>query len=111
MSDRKEVAMDAKSYCASVAIELNGWKAKLYDVIRKTGSLAARDEKKVAPMIRDLNDLMDDLNRQIETLARECPAEWGTEKSEIESKISRLNDKWKDVWGVLGEEEYGIGGA
>jgi hypothetical protein len=103
--------MDAKSYCASVAIELNGWKAKLYDVIRKTGSLAAPDEKKVAPMIKDLNALMDDLEHRINTLARECPSEWGAEKSEIEGQISRLNDKWKDVWGVMGEEEYGIGGA
>ena len=29
--------MDAKAYCDSVGIELTSWKAKLYDVIRKTG--------------------------------------------------------------------------
>lgn len=103
--------MDAKSYCTSVAIELNGWKAKLYDVLRKTSALAASDKKKVAPMVEELNALLDDLDRQIDTLARECPAEWGAEKTAIEGKLSRMEGKWKDVWGVMGEKEYGIGGA
>jgi len=103
--------MDAKSYCANVSIELNGWKAKLYDAIRKTSSLSASNKKKVAPMVNELNALMDDLDRKIDTLARECPAEWSDEKTAIEGKLSRMKGKWKDVWGVMGEEEYGIGGA
>jgi hypothetical protein len=103
--------MDAKSYCAEVAIELNGWKAKLYDVIRKTSSLAESDKKKVAPMLDELNALMDDLGRKIDTLGRECPAEWSAEKTAIEGNLSRMKGKWKDVWGIMGEEEYGIGGA
>jgi hypothetical protein len=104
--------MDAKSYCESVGIELTGWKAKLYDAIRKANALASSDKQKVAPVIEELNTLMDHLDRQIDTLARECPSEWNTEKAEIEGKLSRVKDKWKDVWGVMGEEsEYGIGGA
>jgi hypothetical protein len=103
--------MDAKSYCSSVAIELNGWKARLYDVIRKTNSLAASDKKKVAPMVNELNALMDDLDWQIDMLGRECPAEWSAAKTAIEGKLSRMKGKWKDVWGVMGEDEYGIGGA
>ena len=103
--------MDAKSYCSTVANELNVWKARLDDVIRKTDPLPASDKKKVAPMLKELNTLMDDLDRQIDTLARECPAEWRAEKTAIEGKLSRMKDRWKDVWGVMGEEEYGIGGA
>ena len=107
----KEIVMDAKSYCDSVGIELTGWKAKLYDVIRKTESLPADVKKQVDPTVTELNAIVDDLNKRIELLARECPAEWSGQKSEIEGKISRLNDRWKDVWGVMGEKEYGIGGA
>ena len=103
--------MEAKSYCDSVGIELTGWKVKLYDVIRRTESLSDGDKKKVSPTVAELNALVDDLNERIELLARECPAEWGGHKDEIEGKISRLNDKWKDVWGVMGEPEYGVGGA
>jgi hypothetical protein len=103
--------MDARSYCESVTIELNGWKAKLYDVIRKTSASAAANRKKVAPMVNELNALIDDLDRKIDTLARECPVEWGAEKTAIEGKLSRMKGRWKEVWGVMGEDEYGIGGA
>ena len=103
--------MDAKSYCDSVGIELTGWKAKLYDVIRRTESLSADVKKEVNPTLSELNAIIDDLNERIERLTRECPAEWDGQKSEIEGKISRLNDRWKDVWGAMGEKEYGIGGA
>jgi ElaB/YqjD/DUF883 family membrane-anchored ribosome-binding protein len=103
--------MDAKSYCENLTVELNGLKAKLYDVIRKTNSLAASNKKKVAPLIRELNALMDDLDHQITILSRECPAEWSAEKSAIEANLSRMKEGWKQVYGVMGEEEYGIGGA
>ena len=103
--------MDAKSYCDSVRIELTQWKAKLYDVIRKTESLPADHKNKVEPPVDDLHAIVDDLNERIELLARECPVEWSGQKDEIDSKISQIDDKWKEVWGVLGEAEYGVGGA
>ena len=103
--------MDAKSYCDSVRIELTQWKAKLYDVIRKTESLPADQRTKVAPSVEELNAIVDDLNQRIEILTQECPVEWSGQKNEIDDKISRMNDKWKNVWGVMGEPEYGVGGA
>ena len=103
--------MDAKSYCDSVRIELTQWKAKLYDVIRKTESLSADNTSKVGPTVDELNGIVDDLNDRIDLLSQECPAEWGGQKDEIDGKISKLNDGWKKVWGVLGEPEYGVGGA
>jgi len=103
--------MDAKSYCDSVRIELTQWKAKLYDVICKTESLSADDKTKVGPTVDELNVIVDDLNGHIELLARECPVEWSSQKDEIDGKISQINDKWKDVWGVMGDPEYGVGGA
>ena len=103
--------MDVKSYCDSVKIELTQWKAKLYDVIRKTESLSADDKNKVGPTVSELNGIVDDLNQRIELLSRECPAEWSGDKNEIEDKISQMKGKWKEVWGVMGEPEYGVGGA
>ncbi len=103
--------MDAKSYCDSVRIELTQWKAKLYDVIRKTELLSADNKSKIGPTVDELNGIVDDLNERIDLLARECPAEWSGHKNEIEDKISQINDKWKTVWGVMGEPEYGVGGA
>jgi len=103
--------MDAKAYCDSVGIELSGWKAKLYDVIRKTDSLAAEDKEKVGSTLAELHGIVDDLNQRIEWLSRECPADWSGAKDEIEDKLCQMQYRWKTVWGVMGEEEYGIGGA
>jgi hypothetical protein len=107
----KEVDMDVKSYCDAVGVELAGWKAKLYDVIRRSEKMAGSDKENVEPMVAELKDMVDDLDGRIAALARECPTEWGDERSDIDGKMSNVNQKWKEVWGVMGEEEYGIGGA
>jgi hypothetical protein len=103
--------MDVQSYCDSIGIELNGWKAKLYDVIRKAESLPDREKDKVAPMVRDLNLMVDDLNARLKSLAKECPSEWSSDEAAIDDAMKRMRVKWKDVWGAMGEPEYGIGGA
>ncbi len=103
--------MDVKSYCDTVGIELSGWKAKLYDVIRRSEKMTGDDKESVDPMVAELITMVDDLDERIAALARECPAEWSSEKSEIDNKMSTMNQKWKKVWGVMGETEYGIGGA
>jgi hypothetical protein len=103
--------MDVKSYCDNIGEELNGWKAKLYDVIRKADSLSDSEKEKVAPLMRDLNSMVDDLNARLKTLEKECPSEWSLDEAAIGDTLSRMRGKWKDVWGAMGEPEYGIGGA
>jgi hypothetical protein len=103
--------MDVKSYCDSVGIELNGWKAKLYDVIRKAESLPDSEKDKVAPMVRHLDTMVDELNARLKSLEKECPSEWSSDKAAIDDTMTQMRGKWKDVWGVMGEPEYGIGGA
>ncbi len=95
--------MDVKSYCNSVRIELTQWKAKLYDVIRETEPLSADDKKKVVPTVDEFNRIITELNERIELLDREVPAEWRGHKNEIEDKIAQMKDRWKNVWGAMGE--------
>jgi len=103
--------MDAKAYCDIVGIELTSWKAKLYDVIRRTEQQEAGNKENIEPMVAELKDMVDDLDERIAALARECPTDWGGEKSDIDGKISQVTLKWKEVWGIMGEKEYGLGGA
>jgi len=103
--------MDVKSYCDSIGIALNGWKAKLYDVIRKAESLTDSEKDKFAPMVQELNSMVDDLEARLKALETECPSEWSSDEAAIDRTITRIGDKWKDVWGVMGEHEYGIGEA
>ncbi|MGD8992455.1 MAG: hypothetical protein PVI00_13445 [Desulfobacterales bacterium] len=105
--------MDVKDYCKSVGSELAAWKSKMSDVSQKATALENVDREKAEPIVKELNAIMDDIDERIATLARECPSEWSDDKGDIDRKISRAKDKWKEVWGVLGEDEteYGIGGA
>ena len=103
--------MDVASYCESVGSELNGWKTKLNNVIQRTEKMDGKDKENVEPLVAELKDMMDDLDERIAALARECPTEWGGEKSDIDGKMSQVTHKWKEVWGAMGEEEYGLGGA
>ncbi len=103
--------MDAKSYCDSVGHELTGLKAKLYDTMRKADKLAVAQKGKVQPLINELNSVMDDLDDRIARLASECPAEFSSDQEAIEGSLARVKDGWKKVYGVMGEEEYGVGGA
>ena len=105
--------MDVKDYCITVDKELADWKAKMNGVSKKADALTGMDREKAAPIVKDLNAIMDDIDQRIAVLARECPSEWSDDQTIIDSKIFLAKDKWKEVWGVLGEEEseYGIGGA
>ena len=105
--------MDVKDYCATVNSELVAWKAKLNEVSKKADALTGVDREKAAPIVKDLNAIMDDIDQRIAVLARECPSEWSDDQSIIDSKMFLAKDKWKEVWGALGEDEpeYGIGGA
>ena len=103
--------MDVKDYCESVASELNAWKTKLYDVIQRTEKMTGKDKEDVKPLVAELNDMVDDLDERIAVLARECPTEWAGEKSDIDGKLSQFTQKWKEAYGVMGEKEYGLGGA
>ena len=105
--------MDVKDYCATVNSELSAWKSKLKEVSKKAGALTGVDKENAAPIVKDLKAIMGDIDERIAVLARECPSEWSDDQSIIDSKIYLAKDKWKEVWGALGEDEseYGIGGA
>jgi len=93
--------MDVKTFCDDAGADLIGWKSKLYDVIRKTESLDQVDKGQVAPLVKELNQLVDDVDKRIQLLADECPLEWDSQKAEIQEKLSLVNTKWKDLDGAM----------
>ena len=93
--------MDVKTYCDSAGTDLIGWKAKLYDVIRKTESLDKLNQGEVAPLVSELNQLVDDLDQHIKILADECPLEWDSQKAEIQKKLSQVDTKYNDLDGAM----------
>jgi hypothetical protein len=93
--------MDVRSFCESAGNDLIGWKAKLYDAIRKTGSLSNVDKSEIDPLLKELNGLVDDVDKHIKLLADECPLEWESQKSEIQEKLSQVDAKFKELHGAM----------
>jgi len=93
--------VDVKTFCDSTGTDLIGWRAKLYDVIRKTETLDKVNKDEAAPLIKELNDLVDDVDKHIKLLAEECPLEWDSQKAEIKEKLSQVNTKWNDLDGAM----------
>ena len=98
--------MDVKTFCDSAGTDLIAWKAKLYDVICKTETFDKADKGEVEPLVKELNGLMDDLDKHIKLLAEECPLKWESQKTEIQEKLSQVDIKFTaldgamDVWNM-----------
>jgi predicted nuclease with TOPRIM domain len=99
--------MDVTSYCENVSKELKGWKAKVEDIVKKLDKMQSGDKEKVVPQVNELHALIDEIDDRIARLKRECPAEWSPDKIELDSKISRITNIYKEVWPNISGADVG----
>ena len=99
--------MDVGAYCDSLTIELTGWKAKVYDIIRRVDKLPSGDKKKVLPQVNDLHILLEELDDRIGRLKNQCPADWSPDKIELESKLTKISNVCEDCWKNISGGEVG----
>ncbi len=99
--------MDVRDYCSSLAIELNGWKAKMYDVVRKLDKVSTGDKQKVFPMVNELHMILEELDDRIARLRKECPVQWEPDKIDLEGKFREMKTKWEAVWDKVSPGDIG----
>ncbi len=100
--------MEVKDYCKNVDIELNAWKAKLYNVMRQMDNLPTGDKQRMYEKVNGLHIVMTELDDRIDQLRTSCPTEWSPVREEIKGKIHDLGDKYQEAEGAL--FDYDIGG-
>jgi hypothetical protein len=93
--------MDVKDYCHSIEIELNGWKAKMYNMVRKVDKLRGADKDKLAAQVGDLHKHIEDIEKIVNTLQTECPADFGPQKKEIDTSQSEMKKKYEDAMAAV----------
>ena len=93
--------MDAKNYCRSVEVELYGWKAKMYDMVRKVEKLRSSDKEKIAARVEQLHHHIEDMERLIEQLQTECPLEFDAEKKQIDQTTAGMKQKYEDAMSAV----------
>ena len=98
--------MDVKSYCDNLTIELTGWKAKIYDIVRKLDKLPSGEKGKILGHVNDLHVLVEELDDRIERLRTQCPSDWSPDKIELESKLTSISKICDDCWNDI-SSSYG----
>jgi predicted RNase H-like nuclease len=93
--------MDVKDYCRSIEIELHGWKTKMYDMVRKVDKLKSADKNKISAEVEDLHKHIEDIERIVNTLQTECPADFSPQKKEIEASQSEMKQKYEDAMAAV----------
>jgi len=94
--------MDPKYYCDTVQSELTGLKARAYDIVRHLEKMKNKDQ--LAPELKEVYAMVDDLNVTIDRLRSECPVDFSSQRSEIEKKKIALLAKidWWDQEHIAG---------
>ena len=93
--------MEVKDYCKSIEIELYGWKAKMYDMIRKVDQLRSSDKDKILSRVEELHKNISEMERLIEKLQAECPIEFGAEKKQIEGTTADMKKRYEDAMSAV----------
>jgi len=89
--------VDVKDYCQSIEHELFSWKAKMYDMIRKTGQLRSADQKKIASKVAELHKAIETMEAILNQLQTECPVAFGPQKDELEKTAESLKKEYDDA--------------
>ncbi len=93
--------MEVKDYCRSIEVDLHGWKAKMYDMVRKVDKLRSSEKEKVATQVEELHKHISDMEHIIEQLQTECPVEFGPQKKKIEESAEGIKKKYEDAMSAV----------
>ncbi len=93
--------MEVKDYCKNMIVELTGWKAKMYDIVRKLDKLPSGEKEKYLPTLNELHIFIEELNERINNLEKACPTEWKADEEEIDRRTTALKSKMKEIWDPL----------
>ncbi len=83
--------MDIRKYCESLYKELSDMKKKAFGIICNVETSTAEEEARKAEYF-GLFDLVDYIEKRLESLTKECPPDWRNAKEEIEGRKRKLAD-------------------
>lgn len=83
--------IDIQQYCDTVYRELSEMKKKVFEIVCGVETSTSEEEKRRSQYF-DLFDLVDYIEKKLETLTKECPRDWRSKRVEIESTRRKLGD-------------------
>jgi hypothetical protein len=93
--------MDAKDYCQSIEHELFSWKAKMYDLVRRTSHLRSADQEKIASKVDELHQAINTMEGILSQLQAECPVAFGPQKDKLEKTSAGMKKEYDDTMAAV----------
>ena len=93
--------MDTKDYCHSLETELNAWKAKMYNMVRKVNKLQSTEQDKITSSVKALHSQIEDMERIIDQLRTECPIDFSPQKKEVDETSEEMRTRYDDAMGAI----------
>lgn len=89
---------DATVYCDKMYKQLIGLKAGLYDVISAAENVGDATH---ADQAKQLRSLVDGIEKGLDELKNQCPADWSPNKKSLDESMDRLSKALNEMAGHL----------
>ena len=93
--------MDAIDYCRSLEMELNAWKAKMYDMVRKVNKLQTAEQDKITSSVKALHSQIEDMERIIDGIRTECPIDFSPQKKEADKTSEEMKTQYDEAMAAI----------
>lgn len=94
-------------YCKGLEMELNAWKARLYDVLVEVGTMSAKDQEKLADTLNLIKSTVKEIEGIKGQMLEICPTSLGGKESEIGSKLEKLRVNYTKALQVISPGWFG----
>ncbi len=88
--------MDVKTYCSNMRSEIESWKSQIADHMKKADRRSAEVDQAPRAIIK-ISELITELEETIARLEVECPADWSSEKAQLDGILSDLERLWQEA--------------
>lgn len=89
--------MDIENFCTYMRDEMTGWKTKSHDLMRNLKKMSASPDANRASSIAEMGSIIDKVEQILEKLEKECPANWDSEKAELDHMICDIRGRWSEA--------------
>ena len=93
-------------YCDRLKADLTRWKAKTYDLLQEADNMPPANRERLSTSIKQLNGIVNGIEKEIKRLETECPMEWEAEKDAMEQKFKELHEKSDKLWKDLSPDDF-----
>jgi hypothetical protein len=106
-STDEQKMQSVKNYCNGLEMELNIWKARLYDVLVQAEALTATDQGKLGDTMSLIKSTVRELEMIKEQMLNECPSSLSNEEKSISNNLESLRTHYTKALEVISPGWFG----